>query len=563
MEKLVSSLSQEERLDLLKKLKAQSIISSQSLYTIDKNDVPCADIETEFIKLPWYYKLWYHILSLIKAKPPVKILEDHQVSNLGDKTEARSPGLYNYQKGLLMPAFFRQMQRLKEASRFFYSALDMSVNRDKGAFFAFLGSLEMEKVHIRLQTETDPSYILDNNPGTKEMDLRQMAFRAMDDALELITEEQRNAMYFDARCLFCLKELSSFLFDRVLLSFGANATASGETCSVSLVRELLISLDTILHSLLVIPPMTLLESLFVFVLQERSRESGFDLNHETRGLLARAEESLMVIRDFNNLVPLTWIIRCSSRDMTYTPRQRTGGEDWFIVYREYWKRNIESLFSDFMKDRCYRELIESFRYFLKGSSLRILKNVQSETCPDGIPVRGAFALSFIATFFSTVFVSDINVFLRSILIDGEFQKKENRTEFTESYNFLAKLEDRIVSFEHDISSQGEYGSRYQQARQEMSSLPIKRRKIQIVVDEASNGAGDIIDYVKEASRSLMNIVNGILGRDSRGKYDSLTNLTKVAGKDPQFVPGLSETVQSFQKFLQILDDIEKMESGRL
>jgi len=271
----------------------------------------------------------------------------------------------------------------------------------------------------------------------------------------------------------------------------------------------------------------------------------------------------MVIRDFNNLVPLTWIIRCSSRDMTYTPRQRTGGEDWFIVYREYWKRNIESLFSDFMKDRCYRELIESFRYFLKGSSLRILKNVQSETCPDGIPVRGAFALSFIATFFSTVFVSDINVFLRSILIDGEFQKKENRTEFTESYNFLAKLEDRIVSFEHDISSQGEYGSRYQQARQEMSSLPIKRRKIQIVVDEASNGAGDIIDYVKEASRSLMNIVNGILGRDSRGKYDSLTNLTKVAGKDPQFVPGLSETVQSFQKFLQILDDIEKMESGRL
>jgi len=561
-DRLVSGLSLDERQNLLGKLKEQSSMSSEPLYTEDEKAIPILDIEAEYPKLPWLYRLGLFILSLFKTRPPIKIYEDHQILVLGAKTEERSPGLYDCQKGLLLPAFYRQMVKLKEAARFFYSALDMSVNRDKGAFFSFLGSLEMADIHRKLQEETDPKLLLDMNPNLSETELRQAAFKAMDGVLSTISETYRGVMYFDARSLYCLKELSSFLFDRVIMAFSSGNAGNGETCSANLVREHLMSLSNILHSLLVVPPMPLLESLFVFILQDREKEPGFDFNREVRGLLLKAEESLDVIREFNKQVPLTWIIRCSTRNMSFSPKTISGGEDWFVVYRDYWKRRVESLFGDYMKDRRYQDLLNQFRYFLKGTSLKTLANVQSESNPDGLPIRGAFGLSFLYTFYSVVFMPEMNKILRPILIDGEFQKKENRVEFAESYNGLIKLEDEIKKFEHNISPEGDYGKRYLRARQEMSSLPVKRRKIQIVVDEASEEAGKIFADAREASRSMVNILNGITAKDSRGKYDVLSNLDKMAKRDSQLMNGLQETGQQFQKIVKILDDIEAMETRR-
>ena len=561
-DRLVSGLSLEERQKLLEKLKGQANLSTEPLFIEDDNGAPAEDIETEYTKLPWYYRLWYFILSFFRAKPPIKIFEDHQVSALGIKTDEKSPGLFDYQKGLLLPAFCRQMEKLKEAARFFYTALDISVNRDRGAFFAFLGSLEMADVHKRLQTDTDPAVIIEKNPDIPEMDLRQVAFKAMDDALIMVTEDYREIMYFDARSLNCLKELSTFLFDRVIMAFGTNTAMNGKTCSVNVVRELLVSLNNILNSLKTVPPIALLESLFVFILQERAGELGFDLNREIRLLLAKAEESMEVIREFNKRVPLTWILRCSTRNMAYAAREISGGEDWFVVFRDYWKRRIESQFADYMKKRRHQELLNSFRYFLKGRSLKILENTQSDLNPEGLPLKGSFALSFLYTFYSAVFMPDINKILRSILIDGEFQKKENRIEYTESYNNLIKLEDEIKKLEREIASSGDYGKRYAQARQDMSSLPVKRRKIQIVVEEASEEAETILEQIRDASRNMVSILNGILGRDSRSKYDTLANISKMAARDNHFLSDLDETIQKFQKVITIMDDIEAMESGR-
>jgi hypothetical protein len=198
---------------------------------------------------------------------------------------------------------------------------------------------------------------------------------------------------------------------------------------------------------------------------------------------------------------------------------------------------------------------------LKGTSLKILKNTQSEFNPEGFPVKGAFGLSFLATFYSAVFMPDINRILRPILIDGEFRRKEDRVEFTESYNVLIKLEDDIMKFENDISPAGDYGKRYANARQDISALPVKRRKMQLVTDEASKTARQILEQTREASRQMINLLNAILGRETRGDHESLTNLAKIMGKDSRFVPGISEIIQQFQKVISILDEIETMESG--
>jgi hypothetical protein len=96
----------------------------------------------------------------------------------------------------------------------------------------------------------------------------------------------------------------------------------------------------------------------------------------------------------------------------------------------------------------------------------------------------------------------------------------------------------------------------------MSSLPVKRRKIQLVIEEASDEALKILERTRTASKSMINILNGILEKDTKGKYDTLANMSKLSGKGVRFVTGIGETIQQFQKVLQLLDDIDAMEAGR-
>jgi hypothetical protein len=561
LNRLVSELTLDERQNLLEKLKAQSNLSGDLLYEV-KEESPSAKIDEQYAKLPWYYRLFYFILSFFESKPPIKVFEDGQVGKLGREINTRAPDLYDYQRAYLLPEFFKLISDLKEGARFFFTALDAGFNRDKGGFYAFLGSLEMGEVHLRLQTETDPNVIAEKHPDASEADLRQMAFRVMEDAFAGITEAHRNTMYYNTRSLHCLKELSSFLFDRIIMAFGFEPSASGQVCSINVVREMLASLNNILFSLRTPPPPALLESLFIFLLQEKSGEPGFDISREMRSLLTRAENALVTIRTFNAQAPLTLLLRCANRDMTLAPQEISGGEDWFLVYREYWKRHIEMLFTEYMRFRRHRDLLNSFRYFLKGANLKVLDNVVSDANPDGLPISEAMSLSFLLTFYTAVFMSDINKILRPILIDGEFYKRENRTEFTESYNELIKLEDEIKKFEMNISPSGDYGKRYTQARQDMSSLPVKRRKIQLVLEDASKEAKKIIEHTRMAIRIMINVLNGIVTKDLSGKYDGLGNLSHLSGKGPAFLNGIAESIQKFQKTLQLLDDIDAMESGR-
>ena len=554
LNRLVSELTLDERHNLLDKLKGQSNLSSEPLYIPgDDNEENQENFEELYARLPWFYRLYYFILGLLKSRPPVRIFEDTQIGTMGREIDALAPGLYDYQRNFLLPDFCRALTDLKEAARFFFEALDVSVNRDKGTFYSFLGSLEMPDVHKRLDTETDPELIAQSLSEASETEIKQKAYAIMEDAFSAITTEHKNAMYKNARSLICLKELSSFLFDRVIMAFGF--ASSGQTCSANVVKDPLLNLNNVLFSLREIPPLPLMEALFIFILSEKSGDNNFDMSLEMRGLMNKAENSLASIRGFNKMVPLTRILRCAYRDKSLYPKHISGGEDWFVVYRDYWKRHIDMKLDEFFQNRRHDDLKSSFRYFLKGTNLKILNNVISDSTPGGLPVPEAFALSFLLTFYSAVFISDLNKTLRPILIDGEFIKRDNRIEFAESYNDLIKIEDDIKRFEHNISPAGDYGKRYSQAKQDMSSLSVKRRKVQLVMEDVSRDAGGIIEQSKKAMGSMINLLNGIMQKDPGGKYDTLNNLAQLSGKTSEFVAGIPDSVQKFQQALQLLNDI--------
>jgi hypothetical protein len=558
-DRLVSSLSLGERQGLLEKLKSQSLISQEPLYAAEKETGIYLNFEEQYNRLAWYYRFWYFVLGILRSKPPVKVFEEQQASSLGHIINEKCPGLFDHHSGKLLPVFYSQMERLKSASRFFYTALDAGFNRDKGAFYAFLGSLEMAPVHAQLTETINPLALEEKIPHASLSDMRQIGLRVVEDALRGITEEYRIAMYFDARVLFCLKELSVFPFDRIMMSFTHDASKNGSTCSINVIKEMLISLSNILFSFKEIPPMALLESLFIFLLQEKASEQGFEMNREIHMLMTKAEDALAVIRNFNRLVPLSKIIRCGSRNNPIRPREISGGEDWYSVYRDYWKRQAEDKIIRHFRDRRERELLVSLGDFLNVANFTVLGNTESEANPDGFPLKGALSLSFLLSFHSAVFMPELNATLKSILIDGEFSKKENRLEYNESYNGLISMDDMIKKLQSQIAPSGDYGNRYAQAKHEVCSLVIKHRKIQIILDEASSEAVAIIEDARRSVSSMIHILGGIIGMEGGGKYSPLSNLAKLSGKSGEFIKSINEAAQKFQKTLEILDEVDSLD----
>jgi hypothetical protein len=555
--RLAQELSPGERKNLLQKLRNQLILNQDPLYI--ENDFPEIEVEDEYVRLPWYYHICYLVLSFFLSKPPVKLFHEREIAKLGRIINEQAPGFYDYSRSLLLPEFYRELVDLKESARFFFNALNVSVNRDRGAFYTFLGSLVMEDIHNKLVQETDPVKIWEKNPGTPIAELRRIAFRKMEDTVGLINETQRTTMYANIRFLYCLKELASFLFDRVIMAFDQDVSAGGLTCSALAVRELLSNLNNILFSLKKIPSMSLFESLFVFILQDQMKDPGFDVNAEIRRLLSRTERSLMTIRKFNQTAPLTLIVRCASRDLSLSPVLISGGEDWLTIYRDYWKHLIDDRFTLYLRTTRSQELYESLGVFFKGVNLKLLENAESETNPGGIPVKEALSLSFLRTYHSVVFAEDSAQVLKSILINGEFYNRDNQIDFSSVYNELDRLENSINDFNDLISPSGDIGKQYEAVRADMSSMVIKRRKIQTILDEVSGAAVQIIDQSKTALITMVNILNGIMKKDMVGKYDTLVNYSKLAGKGTVFTENLAAAARNTRRALNLLDEIGFLE----
>jgi hypothetical protein len=558
---LSSELPLKERKILLDKLTATSTLTRTALYEDDDNPSPVSE-QNEYNRLPWYVRLFFLFLGLFHGTSPLRVFKDHQINQLGLWIKVKAPGMYDYRRDLLLPGMYKKLIALKEAARFFYTVLERGITRDKGAFYAFLGSLEMEDIHYRINDGIDPERIIAKNPETPEAGLRQIVQNNLAASLASITEDQKNVMYANTRSLQCLKALSGFLFDRLVLNFSTRPVDQGPVCTAGIVKDQLTVLQNLLFSLKYAPSMALLESLFFFTLQDRPADGKADVNEEMGQLLIQAEKSLNAIHDFNRAVPLTQILRCTTRNLTLASQDISGGEEWFFVYRDYWKQYADEQFTRCIQNRRQQDLTGALNLFFRGTGLKKLNHVLSDSDPSGFPVNGVFCLSFLSTFHSIFFMNEINQFLSSIFLSGIFSSQDDRAAFTENYNELMKLGDAIQYFEIRIAPTGDLGQRYAAALGDTTVSSLRRHKIQTIIDEASDGGFKIIHDSRSALEGMIDILRKIIQNMHDGKFGVLSNIAFFIRKGDFYITGLNDAMAQLQKTLKLLNDIWDFEIGK-
>jgi hypothetical protein len=559
---LIRELPSEERDDLLERIRQEVTVKIKQEPLWEGKKMPGIAVEAEYARQPWYYHLRLFIMSLFSAKSPVALYREQEITKLGRSIAEQAPEMYDLSRHVLRAGFYQELVNLKKGARFFYDALDVILGRNRGAFYAFLGSLHMEDIHTRLVSGTDPAVIAAANPRITLTELCHIACRNVEDTTDLIDETEQRAMYEDIRFLQCLKQLASFPFDQVIQAFKRDPVAGGEmTCPAAPVRDTLSQLNDILFSFKKNPPLSLLEALFVFMLQERMREQGVDTAGEIWKLLAGAERSLEAVRKFNRTTHLTLLLRYAFGDLSLSPVVLSGGGEWVPIYREYWKGPVKERCAEYLRTTCSRELQESFLSFFKGSTLSVLKHAGSPDVPEGIPVHKteAVSLEFLKTYRARVFTRDAAAVLNTILTNGEFYDWNSHFDFLSVYNWLDNLEGAVDTFEHRISPIGDFGIRYAAAQKGMGSLAFKRRRAQGVITEVNEEALRIIEQGKTALVGLVDLLNGIMKKETANTYGGLINFYKLADRGGVFMKHLSAAAQNARTALKMLEEIEHLE----
>jgi hypothetical protein len=557
-DRLVLTLKKSEREDLLERIFQNSDLSKEPLYTKTAESPKKAD--DEFSKLPFFLRIWYVIVGFIFGKPPVKAYENSLIAKVGREINLVSPGYYNYAQGLLLPDMHEKLVGLKNAVRFFYDALDFSVNKDRGAFYAFMASYEMPEIHQQLFKMSNPEeFSKSHTDMTPEM-LKQMALEMYAENLTTMTDFQRESMYQNVRSLICLKELAGFLYDRLIINFQNEAALHGNVCPAALAKGQLAGLNNILFSLKEVPSLPLLSTLFIFSQREAFEQKNEKINYELQKLLAQTEKSLAVIRDFNKSVPLTLILRCINKDMSYEPSELPGGEDWFIIFRNYWKEKIEESYDKYLTDLKREEINRIFALFFDGMEMIDIENTLSAARDETLSLDNTLLFSFFLTFYKKIFLTEMNQVLRPILIDGEFLKKENRLDFTESYNELIKMEDAINNLVRKVAPGGDYGNRYKQLRTDVVSPVVRHRKMQVLTEEVNAESYEIAWKAKSAIELMNSIIHGILYPVEGSKYASLANISTILGKaNSDFMVALNETSKKLVLAVELVNNIMDVE----
>ncbi|MDR1149966.1 MAG: DUF5312 domain-containing protein [Spirochaetaceae bacterium] len=557
-EKLSSGLSYDERLKLLERINTSTDTSDLLLISGDDENGPAESPEIMYACLPWYKRLWFSIVGFFTGKNSLDVFINSKIADIGRNIDLTYPGIFYWHKCSLRQNFQTELKKLKDAARFFYGIFDSSISRNMGGFFVFLGSFEMQELHATLSEKTTPVNFAANNPGFSDKKLRQMAVSYVESEINNISESNRNTMYKNAHTLVCLKHLASYLFDRFIISFNQTSTDTELVCPAAQVKGQLMNLNDILFSIKKTPSPTLLSTMFMFLISEREDDPDYDMEKELQKFTSRAEKAIDMLRTFNHRVPITNILRCVTRNTSYMPAELTGGEDWFVLFRNSWVENVTHQFTEYIKERLRFKIQELYTILFDDAAVEPFEKLNNTDDVPELPVNNIQSLYYLLTFHKTIFMPAINVFIRPILIDGDFIKKENKGEFTEAYNILIKLDDTIKGFLNRLMPSGDLGKRWKQIAVDIQSVTVRRRKTAAILEEINNTADTTVSDAQRALVSLKSILGGIIDPSKDNSYDSLTNFQKISGKGSSFKEGLEKAIEKLGQIISLLKKLDEL-----
>ena len=550
-ERLVSDLSPEEREEMLEKM--QGYVGNPEEESLSPSPIEDMGIlfDAQLKNESLFLRLWLWIKSLFTSVPVESLFNDYRIQSIYRSVERRSPNLVDLKHRKILSLFFTKITELKKCADFF-KAYCAAADLDMESFYVNLGSLAMAQVEKQMSETVDP-YIMPVAQGSRS-EMRVTLLRRMDELLAAIPPEQKNVMYSCARATEWLIQFVRLPYNRFLSQF---SSLEGNSFSVpfNLIADDIKQFAKVLCNGCSIPN----EVLETMYLVQRGREGGRRNKdfEEASQFIAEAHEQLSLMHHFVTTVPMRAISCLVRNDSYFLPENLPGAEDWFIKYKMGWKKLFDQKWEAWLID-CKKEAVrQSLQKDFGLDAFPLLPERPWEDCWGRLRFRYELTAGFLSWFFREKF-SSYELILKTVLTEGDFLRKENRLELTESLNNYVQVSIGLNSMAQMICPSGELGMQIAKLEHD-HTLPAVQRCEQVMHSMESDFGHYLVTF-GDASRKMILLLEGILGVSTDTRYDSLTNLNLIQGAgNAAFKRQLQEIYLSLRDAFSMIKELEPVD----
>jgi len=558
-ERLVMTLESSERQDLLRQLADTTELHADSQKVNGDTDVLMGGREvspdSKFIEQPLVVRLWFALISIFTAVTPVQAYASHLVSILGKKLARAYSLRIDARRRLYTAELYNDMVRFNEMQEFFSSLLGM-YELNKGGFFIILSSLLMKKTSEGIAAVADP--FVEPYDKAQTGDVRLSCLRQMDSVFMAIPEDERARMYQAAQGIEWMRRFCTVPLGRILLRFNVMSDLV-KGCPIDSINEEMKSLVASLAEAKRVPVL-MLEALFLFSAQDRMQEKDFNIEKECASFLSRASEYLINLRNFKATVPLADFVRFAGGDVSWQPVSVLGGEDWFILFKNAWKKRFDERWAEWSRLHRLAMLKKKIMDFLEISEMPSLQYRPWEGLWLSMSMRRELSFLFLKSFFARLYPMAIMKPLKILLIEGDFYRRENLAEFTDAFSILEHQQSLIDAFENRLSPKGDIGEGFALTLQEKMVTIKGKARLQGLMLTTDSDVEVLISRVMAAFQSLNLILGGVLEVVRGGSYETLSNMALIQGKQNElYRKELAGVKQLIREAIGILDEIEIIE----
>nr|WP_303936446.1 DUF5312 domain-containing protein [Treponema denticola] len=558
-DQLVKSLSKEETQSLLESIQNSIEEFGNEAQPEEKDSLSEKIIEHQHAGIssePFLIRLWLSIRSFLRSIP-LKVIYNEELLKRMAKNLKRSAGAYiNINQNIYTGVFYTELKNLRKTQLFFTSLLS-AYDSGKGSFYMLVSSFVAPATYERLMKETNPFSIKIGSEVSSN--IRTGFLRKIDSVFSNLTDDEKSEMYLCAQAIEWMKSFCSLALDRTLLRFNV-ISDSNATCQALTIQPEMEVLSSILYSKKNIPH-NLLQALFLMHAQETIIDDDNRMVKEADEFIKDAIEALGAIRIFLKQVPLLDITRYIKKDINWMPYKLTGGEDWFIYFKQAWYERFNQKWSTWS--------YEQKRFNIKVQMINLLKVGDLESmkfCPwRNLWVECKFKKElpflFLKTFFYSFYSEKLSGTLKTILVEGNFYRHENLNEYTTSYNVLEHRKGEFEKFENRLSPTGDIGSTFAKIRAEKTATLKNKNQIEGLMHTIEAEAKQLITSSIEALKSVEMILTGILGGGKTSTYATITNWALIAGvNNGHFREEVAAAKEQIHTGINLLSLAEKLEA---
>ena len=558
-DKLVDSLSTEEAQIMLLRI-ADSMKISADIQTDSKTEPLLVNeqFKRDFTisDEPFFIRFWLYLKSFVRSMSIEIVYKEELLQRIGRDLYHNYRQYINIKDNTFTNDFYELLCGLRKTQLFFTSLLS-AYDIDKGNFYLLVSSFVTPEIYLKLMADTDPYTLADDSPATTN--LRADFLKKIDDTFSLITSDCKSEMYRAANAIEWMRHFCELPIDKVILCFTVNPLVP-PSCHMKLIATEIGLIASVLNTVKPIPNVVL-QALFLLSKQDKLDDKFLDINKESVEFISQASHALEAIKRFSVRIPILNLARYVLRSVYWEPQRLESGEDWFLLFKNAWKKRFNERWRLWSIEQKRSKLKQEMLTVLNTDRLKVLPCRPWEDAWLILRFKREFSLSFLSSFFSSLYPVVLQPVLKTLLMEGNFYRRENLAEYTNAFTVLEKQSSCIATFEFHLSAEGEIGAAFLRLKEKMIASLKSKATLESLMKNIESEAKQIIASSQGAFNTLLALLNGFIEGNKNNVYAPLLNWLIIQGNNnADFRKQVEKVRNLLQRVTLILLDAETIET---